>query len=41
MTSSLISKGYAYERQGHVYFDVKSFEYGKLSNKNCDELHWG
>ena len=35
MTSSLISKGHAYETQGHVYFDVKSFkEYGKLSNKN-------
>ncbi len=42
MTSSLISKGYAYERQGHVYFDVKSFkEYGKLSNKNLDELKTG
>ena len=42
MTSSLISKGHAYETQGHVYFDVKSFkEYGKLSNKNLDELKAG
>ncbi len=42
MTSSLISKGYAYENQGHVYFSVASFkDYGKLSNKNLDELKTG
>ena len=42
MTSSLISKGFAYENQGHVYFAVKSFkDYGKLSNKNLDELKAG
>ena len=42
MTSSLISKGFAYEIQGHVYFSVKSFkDYGKLSNKNLDELKAG
>ncbi len=42
MASSLISKGYAYETQGHVYFNVKSFkDYGKLSNKNLDELKVG
>ena len=39
MTSSLISKKYAYVNQGHVYFSVSSFkDYGKLSNKNLDEL---
>ncbi len=42
MTSSLISKGYAYENQGHVYFAVNSFkDYGRLSNKNLDELKAG
>ena len=42
MTSSLISKGYAYEIRGHVYFEVKKFkDYGKLSNKNLDELKSG
>ncbi len=42
MSSSLISKGFAYENQGHVYFAVNSFkDYGKLSNKNLDELKSG
>ena len=42
MTSSLISKGNAYENEGHVYFSVSSFKsYGKLSNKNLDELKAG
>ena len=42
MTSSLISKGFAYENKGNVYFNVKSFkDYGKLSNKNLDELKAG
>ena len=42
MTSSLISKGFAYENKGHVYFAVNSFkDYGKLSNKNLDELKAG
>ena len=42
MTSSLISKGFAYENKGHVYFSVNSFkDYGKLSNKNLDELKAG
>ncbi len=42
MTSSLISKKYAYVNQGHVYFSVGSFkDYGKLSNKNLDELKAG
>ena len=42
MSSSLISKGFAYENKGHVYFSVSSFKnYGKLSNKNLDELKAG
>ena len=42
MSSSLISKGFAYENKGHVYFSVNSFkDYGKLSNKNLDELKAG
>ena len=42
MTQSLIKKGYAYEKDGHVYFEVNSYkEYGKLSNKNLDELKAG
>ncbi len=42
MSSSLITKGFAYENKGHVYFEVNSFkEYGKLSNKNLDELKSG
>ena len=42
MSSSLIKKGYAYENNGHVYFAVNSFKnYGKLSNKNLEELKAG
>ena len=42
MTQSLIKKGYAYEKDGHVYFEVNSYkEYGNLSNKNLDELKAG
>ncbi len=42
MTSSLISKGFAYEVKKHVYFAVNSFNnYGKLSNKNLEELKSG
>ena len=42
MSSSLIEKGFAYVNQGHVYFDISSFkDYGKLSNKNLDELKSG
>ena len=42
MTSSLIKKGFAYENKGHVYFEVNKFKnYGKLSNKNLDELKSG
>ncbi|MDC3039640.1 cysteine--tRNA ligase [Candidatus Pelagibacter sp.] len=39
MITELIKKGFAYENQKHVYFEVKKFaDYGKLSNKNLDEL---
>ena len=42
MSSSLISKGFAYQNKGHVYFSVNSFKsYGKLSNKNLEELKAG
>ena len=42
MTESLIKKKFAYEVEGHVYFSVSSFkEYGKLSNKDLDELKAG
>ena len=42
MTSSLISKGFAYENKGHVYFAIDKFkDYGKLSNKNLDDLKTG
>ena len=39
MISKLIKNGNAYESNLHVYFDVNKFkDYGKLSNKNLDEL---
>ena len=42
MTKSLIEKKFAYENKGHVYFSIDSFnDYGKLSNKNLDELKSG
>ena len=42
MTNSLIDKGFAYINKGHVYFSVNSYrDYGKLSNKNLNELKAG
>tara|TARA_B100001123_G_scaffold36390_1_gene37663 strand:- start:9417 stop:10781 length:1365 start_codon:yes stop_codon:yes gene_type:complete len=39
MINNLIENGYAYLNNDHVYFEVKKFkDYGKLSNKNLDEL---
>jgi cysteinyl-tRNA synthetase len=39
MISELIKKGFAYENNKHVYFEVKKFEdYGKLSNKKIEDL---
>jgi cysteinyl-tRNA synthetase len=38
-TQSLIKKGFAYEAQGDVYFEVgKSPDYGKLSNRRIEAL---
>ncbi len=39
MINKLINNNFAYEKNNHVYFEVKKFDdYGKLSNKNLDEL---
>jgi len=39
MISELIKKGFAYETNQHVYFEVKKFDdYGKLSNKKLEDL---
>lgn len=39
MVSELVKKGFAYENNHHVYFEVKKFkDYGKLSNKKLDDL---
>lgn len=42
MISDLIKKGYAYEKNGTVYFKTRSFkDYGKLSKKKLDDLEAG
>ena len=39
MINKLIKNNFAYEKNNHVYFEVKKFDdYGKLSNKNLDDL---
>ena len=39
MINSLINKGFAYEANNHVYFEVSKFsDYGKLSNKKLEDL---
>jgi len=39
MISSLIAKGFAYEKNNHVYFEVSKFpDYGQLSNKKLEDL---
>ncbi|MDO5335158.1 MAG: cysteine--tRNA ligase [Coriobacteriia bacterium] len=38
----LIERGHAYETQGDVYFDVRSYPaYGELSGRNIDEMESG
>ncbi len=42
MIQTLIEKGYAYDKNGTVYFRTRQFkEYGKLSHKNLDDLRSG
>ena len=39
MINELIKKEFAYENNGHVYFEVNKFsDYGKLSNKKIEDL---
>lgn len=42
MIEDIMAKGYAYEKNGSVYFDVKKYaeeyNYGKLSGRKIDEL---
>ncbi len=39
MIGELIEKGFAYEAEGHVVFDVESYEnYGQLSKRNLREM---
>jgi len=41
-TAGLVEKGYAYEKDGDVYFRTGKFQdYGKLSKQNTEELHLG
>ena len=42
LTKKLIEKGYAYEVDGNVYFDVPKYrEYGKLSGRRVEETEAG
>ncbi|NJN42382.1 MAG: cysteine--tRNA ligase [Flammeovirgaceae bacterium] len=45
MVKQIIANGFAYEKNGSVYFDVRKFmekhEYGVLSGRNIDELMEG
>ncbi len=42
MIQTLIDKGYAYEKNGTVYYRTRKFrDYGKLSHKNLDDLRSG
>ncbi len=42
MIEALIERGHAYETEGNVYFDIRSFEgYGKLSGRSLEEAEAG
>jgi cysteinyl-tRNA synthetase len=42
LVKKLLDKGYAYEVNGSVYFDVSKFkDYGKLSGRNIEEMQAG
>lgn len=42
MVDTLVKKGFAYESQGSVYFDVQSFPgYGKLSGRSLEDMKAG
>ena len=42
MIQTLIDKGYAYEKNGTVYYRTRKFQgYGKLSKKNLDDMQSG
>ena len=42
MIKTLIDQGFAYEKNGTVYYSTRKFEeYGKLSHKNLDDLRSG
>jgi len=42
LVKTLLEKGYAYEVNGSVYFDVSKFkDYGKLSGRNVEEMEAG
>lgn len=42
MVSGLVARGYAYEINGDVYFEVKKFsDYGKLSGRNLEDMQAG
>ena len=42
IVKKLVDKGYAYEKEGDVYFSVDKFaDYGKLSNKKIEDLEAG
>src|SRR5690606_8025454 len=39
MIARLVERGHAYEQDGSVYFDVRSFaDYGALTNQGLDDL---
>jgi cysteinyl-tRNA synthetase len=42
MVKTLLEKGFAYEANGSVYFDISKFkDYGKLSGRNIEEMQAG